>query len=856
MRTKPRGQQHSSHRPGASALRSPQAAWTSGRSAAQKGDWQEAERCYRLALQWAPTDVLMWLNLTQACLRQGDCVGAAESLVKVLELEPDHRLGRRMSAEVFGRWLLGSSDIARDVMQLPVHLLKDPVFLTQMGQTLWSAGKPAEAVTVVLQALAAKPAHVPAHELLVNCMRDLGLKTEAAECAKTVLALAPDHLSAKIHMLFDQRGACDWRDLEQRLAEVVDALEAMPRTESKHLGPFGLISLGVDPLLQRKVAEVASRWMSREVGAMSPPVFGTRRQGPLRIGFLSADFRNHPVAQLVTEFIEHLDRARCRVHLYSHGLGDDSVWRQRLESTADIFADLGDESSTVIAHRIRADDVDVLIELGGHTRGARLGVLSLRPAPVQVTYLGYPGTTGHGEIDYLIGDPVVTPLASAAYYSEKIAQLPGCLIPGSGHRPAVDQVSREHYGLPADAFVMCALNQPYKLLPGTFDIWCEVLREVPHAVLWLSAPNKDVVANLTEQAAQRGVRPHRLIFANRVSYDEYFNRFAVADVFVDTWPYGAHTTASDALWAGLPLLTVEGTGFAGRVGASLMRSVGLPEFVCPDVASYRERLMALARDPAELAQVRSLLAARRHEMALFDGKRFANDFLGLVEAMHQRRLQGKSPAHLGVAPTLEDEKTVAWSEPGQGQKPVQVQAWPAACTRAPAQAPVCLHLGGKEPKPGWKIVNIQAGPGVDILGDIRDMSQFADESVQAIYASHVLEHIGQQAVPSTLKGLRRILVPGGQLSISVPDLEVLSRVIIDPGASLDKRFLAMRMMFGGQVDSHDFHYFGWTWDFMCSFLKSAGFSRVERVQDFGLFRDASRLRPWGELISLNVVATK
>jgi predicted SAM-dependent methyltransferase len=177
-------------------------------------------------------------------------------------------------------------------------------------------------------------------------------------------------------------------------------------------------------------------------------------------------------------------------------------------------------------------------------------------------------------------------------------------------------------------------------------------------------------------------------------------------------------------------------------------------------------------------------------------------------------------------------------------------------TNEPTQPALRLHLGGKEPKSGWKIVNIQAGPGVDILGDIRDMSQFADDSVQAIYASHVLEHIGQQAVLSTLKGLRRILTPGGQLSISVPDLEVLSRVIIDPSASLDKRFLAMRMMFGGQVDSHDFHYFGWTWDFMCSFLKSAGFSRVERVQDFGLFRDASSLRPWGDLISLNVVAMK
>ena len=856
MRTKLRGLQNPRHRPAAAPVRGGHGAWEGGRAAAQRGDWEEAERCFRLALELAPADVLMWLNLAQACLRQGDSAGAAESLVKVLELEPDNRLGRQMASEVFGRWLLVSSNMPRDLRQLPAHLLKDPVFLTQLGQTVWSAGKPADAVTVVLQALAAKPAHVPAHELLVWCMRDLGLKAEAAECAKTVLALAPGHLSAKIHLLFDQRGACDWRDLEQRLAEVVEALEAMPDTAAKQLGPFGLISLGVEPRLQRKVAEVASRWMAREVATCSRPVHGRRTPGLLRIGFLSADFRNHPVAQLVTECIEQLDRDRCRVYLYAHGPGDDSVWRQRLQGAADVFADMRDESSAVIAHRIREDHVDVLIELGGHTRGARLGVLSLRPAPVQATYLGYPGTTGHEEIDYLIGDSVVTPLESAADYSEKIAQLSGCLIPGSGHRPPVVAVSREHYGLPENAFVMCALNQPYKLLPGTFDIWCEVLREVPHAVLWLSAPNEDVVTNLSEQAAQRGVSPHQLVFANRVSHDEYFNRFAAADVFVDTWPYGAHTTASDALWAGLPLLTLEGTGFAGRVGASLMCSAGLQEFVCPDVASYRERLLAFARNPARLVQARRQLDARRHEMALFDAKRFANEFLSLVEAMHQRRLQGQSPTHLAAAVPREVASTPAPSEHAQIQGPVQSHGRPAEVTIESAQVPLRLHLGGKEPKPGWKIVNIQAGPGVDILGDIRDMSQFADDSVQAIYASHVLEHIGQQAVLSTLKGLRRILAPGGQLSISVPDLEVLSRVIIDQGASLDKRFLAMRMMFGGQVDSHDFHYFGWTWDFMCSYLKSAGFSRVEKVQDFGLFRDASSLRPWGELISLNVVATK
>jgi predicted O-linked N-acetylglucosamine transferase (SPINDLY family) len=590
----------------------------------------------------------MWLNLARACLRQSNWAGAADALATVMELDPQSALGREMSAEVFGRWLLASNNLARDLKLLPAHLLSSPQFLTGVANTIWAAARPADAVTVLFQALAAKLDYVPAHELLIYCMRDMDLKAEATECAKTVLALEPHHLPVRMHLLFDQRGACDWEELDQRMSALKADLERMEESAAQPLPVFGLLSMSVSPQLQRRAAAAASRYCSQGAAVFSRPAHGPRKPGVLRIGFLSADFKFHPVAQLVTEFIEQLDRTRCQVHLYAHGRPDDSSWRQRLQSAADVFADLGDESDGVIAHRIRADDVDVLVELGGHTRGTRLGVLALRPAPVQATYLGYPGTTGHEHIDYLIGDPVVTPLESADQYSECIAQLPGCLMPGSRHRPSVRPITRQSLGLPEDGFVICALNQPYKLLPETFDIWCEVLRDAPNAVLWLTSPNVDVVTNLRAEAVERGVDPGRLIFAQRASYEDYFSRFAAADLFVDTWPYGAHTTASDALWAGLPVLTLEGPGFASRVGSSLMRSVGLSEFVCPDVATYKDRLIAHVRNPQGMLKVRQDLVARRDDLALFDSKRFADNFLGVIELMHQRRLQGHAPSQIAA----------------------------------------------------------------------------------------------------------------------------------------------------------------------------------------------------------------
>lgn len=629
--------------------------WQAGLAAGGRGAWKEAEAAFAQAAAHAPRDLLMWLNLGHARRNQRDVDGALAAIFKCLAIDPHHPVARDLAAELLPQQMVRCGAIAPQLAALPEVLRRDARLLTGIAQRLSAARRTIDAVTVLMAALAAAPAHVDAHELLLYCMRDLGLKNEAAECARTVLALNPGHVAVRMHLMFDQRGACDWSGLDETRDQLVAAVRSASDTLPLPLPVFTLLSADVEPALQLKTARIAALCFGRGAEMLAPMRPDQRPPGPLRLGFLSCDFREHPVSQLLAETFEKLDRRRCAVHLYAHGPADDSAWRARLRLAADRFVDFGDGSlvdfgdanDAQIAQRIRDDAVDVLVELGGHTRGSRLGVLAHRPAPVQVSFLGYPGSTGCEHVDYLVGDGLVTPLEHAANYAEKLAQLPGCLLPASGHRPLPRPMSRAAHELPEHAFVMCAFNQGYKLLPQTFAVWCDVLRSVPHAVLWLKAPNPDMVVNLRREAQARGVAPERLVFApDKVAYDEHFSRLALADVFVDNWPYNAHTTASDALWSGLPVLTLCGRSFAARVAASLLRGAGLEQFVCHDVAAYRDRLLALAREPQLLAAARQALVRDRLRLPIFDSQAYAAGLLALFERMHGRWMAGQPPEHL------------------------------------------------------------------------------------------------------------------------------------------------------------------------------------------------------------------
>jgi len=374
--------------------------------------------------------------------------------------------------------------------------------------------------------------------------------------------------------------------------------------------------------------------------------------GRLRIGYLSADFHAHATAFLAAGLFEYHDRGRFEVVAYSTGPDDRSAMRERLVRGFDRFVDAAGWPALRLANAIRNDAIDILVDLKGHTAGAPPSVLAMRPAPIQVHYLGYPGTLGGRLADYLIGDAVVTPLAHAADYAETLALLPGSYQVNDRERPIAETPGRHDLGLPRSAVVLCCFNGGYKLNPEVFDAWMRILAEVPEAVLWLLTRRGDerLASNLRRETVRRGIDARRLVFASARPNPEYLALYRAADVFVDTWPYNAHTTASDALWAGCPVVTLRGEAFASRVAASLLTAVGLPELICDDVDRYVATVVRLARDAGDRRRLREHLEGPGRASSLFDTAATTRALEAAYAAMaDQHRRQVRAPICIDAA---------------------------------------------------------------------------------------------------------------------------------------------------------------------------------------------------------------
>jgi predicted O-linked N-acetylglucosamine transferase (SPINDLY family) len=475
------------------------------------------------------------------------------------------------------------------------------------------------------------------------------MKAEAAECVRTaiVLGLGESDLAARGQLAFLEREACRWRQADAVLADLRPALRALPDGMPMETAPFVHAVLLDDPVEQLKVARHYALHVERKVQPL--PRRGAREHaGRLRIGYLSADFHQHATSQLMAQMLECHDRSRFDVTLLSTGPDDGSAMRQRMQSACERFEDMRGQGFAKMAQRARDLNIDILVDLKGATYDTLLPVLAHRPAPVQVSWLGFPGSTGARFIDYLIGDPVVTPLADAAHFSEKIAQLPHCYQPNDARRPLPLPSSRTEWGVPVDALLLCAFHQSYKISAEVFDQWCTLLRALPSAVLWLLRWNTNVQTTLTAAAVERGIAAERLVFAPVLPLQEHLSRLACADLFLDAWPCNAHTTASEALWAAVPVVTSTGANFAQRVAASLLHAVGLDELVCADADRYRSTALSLAADPQRRAHFRAHLVAQRSASALFDGARQAADLEQLFVRMWERAVRGLPPDHLAA----------------------------------------------------------------------------------------------------------------------------------------------------------------------------------------------------------------
>ncbi len=369
----------------------------------------------------------------------------------------------------------------------------------------------------------------------------------------------------------------------------------------------------------------------------------------MRLAYLSADFREHATAFLAAELFERHDRRRFDLYAISWGRGDGSALRKRLERAFDRFIDVRDSSDLDVAREMRDLEIDIAVDLNGFFEGCRPGILARRPAPIQVNYLGYPASMGADYIDYIVVDPFIVAPDQQQFFAERLAFLPECYQPNDRLRPIAEHTpSRRDCGLPDRGLVFAAFNSPYKITPAVFDIWMRLLQSVPSAVLWLLRDNPWVEGNLRREAQARGVASERLVFAPRAYLPDHLARHRLADLFLDTFPCNAHTTASDALWAGLPLLTCAGRSFAARVAGSLLHAIGLPELVTTSPADYEALALALARSPERLAALRDRLRANRATSPLFDAGRLARHLEAAYLEMYRLHQSGMAPRSLAV----------------------------------------------------------------------------------------------------------------------------------------------------------------------------------------------------------------
>ncbi len=413
--------------------------------------------------------------------------------------------------------------------------------------------------------------------------------------------------------------------------------------------PLITLALSDDLQLQRRVAEIATAAYD-SVASPLPAISPKRRREIIRLGYYSADFHGHATANLAAGLFELHDRKRFELVALSFGPNRNDPMRQRLIKAFDRFIDVSQRSDHEVAQLSRDLEIDIALDLKGYTRDARPGIFMQRAAPIQVNYLGFPGTMAANCIDYIVADPIVIPQASRAHYSENVAYLPHSYQVNDRNRaPAGPESSRTQLELPPDAFIFCSFNSPYKITPATFDGWMRILRRVPKSLLWLYADNQAAAGNLRREAAQRGVDGVRIRFAMPVPQAQHLARQAAADLFLDAFPCGAHTTASDALWMGLPVLTRTGESFQSRVAASLLLAIGLPELVTTADDQYEAMAISLATDPPRMAAVRARLRANRLTTPLFDTALYTQHLEQAFREMHERYQAGLTPADIHIA---------------------------------------------------------------------------------------------------------------------------------------------------------------------------------------------------------------
>src|SRR5262245_14081844 len=607
--------------------------------------YAEALAALDAALARNPNSVDALSNRANALIRLKRHEEALADSEKALALEPEHasawhNRGSALSGLKRHRESLVSYDRALELDPT------NPTTWSNHGNALIALKRYAESLSDFEAALALDPEHVDAFGNRANAYSNMKDFPQSIAAAEAALGLDPDHAATLSVLIHSCLHSCDWRALEAEKAKVVAGLKLGRRT----IQPFDCKAIATS---EEDNLQAARLWVADECPASPRPLWrGERyRHDRIRVAYLSTDLRAHAVGFLIVGTFEHRDKSRFEMTGVSLGSDDKSETRARIESAFDHFIDVREKSDDEVTALLKDMEIDIAVDLNGFTGDPRTRILAQRPAPIQVNYLGYPGTMGAVYIDYIIADPVLITPREEPYYSERIAYLPDSYQANDSKRRTVERVpSRTEAGLPEQGFVFSSFNNTYKISPEMFSIWMRLLSGVEGSVLWLLEDNPAAAANLKREAAARGVHPERLIFAPRTTPDNHLARQPLADLFLDTLPYSAHTTASDALWVGLPVITTPGTTFPGRVAASLLSAIGLPELIAPSVGDYERLALNLARDPAALAVIKGKLASHRDLYPLFDTKRFTQHLEAALTQMQARHDLGQPPQTFTIVP--------------------------------------------------------------------------------------------------------------------------------------------------------------------------------------------------------------
>ena len=615
--------------------------------------FDEAITCLKHCIQFKPDWAEAHNNLGNLSTKRGFIDDAIFYCQKAIQIKPELDEAHINMGNTFKD--MGSYGKAIDCYRKALQIRpQNAAAYLNLGVTYREFGQPAGAIECFQKAAQLNPQFAEAHNYMGVVLAEEGRRGEAIDCFQKAVAINPEYTEAYSYLIHQLQHTCDW-NLLFRFSEKLDLLitRAMDNGQSIMEPPFLCMARCSDPLMNFTVAKTWSRkTLKHLLDAPALFAFESRRQKKpkLTIGYLSCDFHDHATAHLMLGLFGRHNREKFEVHCYSYGPEDNSRYRKQIIRESDQFIDIRGHSHIDAAKRIYEEEVDILVDLKGHTRGTRLGILAYRPTPVQVHYLGYPGTTGADFIDYLIADRIITPEDHAAYYSEKLVYLPDCYQANDDQQEiAAQNLTRKELGLPDKGFVFSSFNLPYKIDPVMFDCWMRILQQVPDSVLWLFDDNPNARRNLSTEAANRGVEPDRLVFAKKIEKAKHLSRLKSADLVLDTRIVNGHTTNSDALWAGVPVITLQGSHFASRVSSSLLHAVGLPELVTDSLTEYEKLAVQLVSQPSRLNALRQKLNINRLKKPLFDTARFVKNLEFAYMEMWRIFLEGRAPAPINVS---------------------------------------------------------------------------------------------------------------------------------------------------------------------------------------------------------------